>query len=354
MSSSSQPVNLLFQALSLDYSVLEALLKKHRNSHGRTLYFRRMKMVLRALEKWQPMSLESDVQDLKGKVQGLQKKKKKKAKDEEWSIYKAKSNETNRSEDLKQSWKEILQTIVEGFPEVISRILHASEALVTEIQRGFFLPFCTVALAALARISCLHKRIGNWAISEIQAIGSQESTNLLEFPPASMQKAVELFLESASDETQRNFESEALLASIGIVSKRSSSSLETNHHEIIQDSENDETAKISRQLELDNENDVGESLVSMSTPSAKATVEKASKPKKNAPSSSEVDQNATILDRLKGGDSTSKGKKKQSQKRKDPSPSVEPSEGDDKKRKKKKKKRKTKTKGKDFFDSLFD
>lgn len=359
-SSSQQPVKLLFQALSLDCSVLEALLKKHRNSHGRTLYYRRMKMVLNAIQKLRPMLLESDLQDLKGKIQGLQQPKKKK-KDEEWSVYAEKSKETTKpKEELMQSWNELLETVHEGFPEVISRIVHASKALMTEIQRGFFLPFCTVALAALARISCLHKRIGNWAISELQEIvhTTQEPNVLLQFPQdGSIQKAVELFLEKSAsdDEIESKFDYEALLASIGIASSNRSSTSRLEMDEMSQDSENDDKAKISRQqLELENENDIGESLISMSaTTSAKTTTEKAFRPKKKKPpASSVVDQNARMMDRLKKGDTTSKGKKKPSAKRKDPSPSGEPSRGDDKKSKKKKKK--SKKKGKDFFDSLFE
>ncbi|KAL3944632.1 MAG: hypothetical protein SGBAC_001292 [Bacillariaceae sp.] len=305
-------------------------------------------MVLKAIQKWRPMLLESDLQDFKGKFQGLQQPKKRR-KEEEWSIYAEKSKEmANQKEELMQSWNELLQTVHEGFPEVISRIVHASKALMTEIQRGFFLPFCTVALAALARISCLHKRIGNWAISESQELFPQDG---------SIQKAVKLFLEkrASDDELERKFDYEALLASIGIASNKRFSTSRLEMDETSQDSENDDKAKVSRQqLELDNENDIGESLVSMSaTTTTKMTTEKRSRPKKKKiPASSVVDQNARMMDRLKTGDTTSKGKKKPSAKRKDPSPSGGPSGGDDKKSKKKKKK--TKKKGKDFFDSLFE
>ena len=45
-------------------------------------------------------------------------------------------------------------------PEVLSRILYAAEGLYTELSRGYFVPFCTVALAAISRIRALLMRMG--------------------------------------------------------------------------------------------------------------------------------------------------------------------------------------------------
>ena len=43
---------------------------------------------------------------------------------------------------------------------MLSRILYAAEGLYTELSRGYFVPFCTVALAAISRIRALLMRMG--------------------------------------------------------------------------------------------------------------------------------------------------------------------------------------------------
>jgi len=55
-------------------------------------------------------------------------------------------------------------------PELLSRIQHASKALFKEVSRGFFLPFCTVALGALARIRALLMEIGVKGLTKLQEL----------------------------------------------------------------------------------------------------------------------------------------------------------------------------------------
>ena len=58
----------------------------------------------------------------------------------------------------------IIQTIrtltTKTLPELSSRIIHATSPLLHEISRGFFVPFCTVAVSCLGRIHVLVMRFG--------------------------------------------------------------------------------------------------------------------------------------------------------------------------------------------------
>eukprot|EP00537_Pseudo-nitzschia_pungens_P001960 CAMPEP_0172379350 /NCGR_PEP_ID=MMETSP1060-20121228/69889_1 /TAXON_ID=37318 /ORGANISM="Pseudo-nitzschia pungens, Strain cf. cingulata" /LENGTH=495 /DNA_ID=CAMNT_0013107091 /DNA_START=27 /DNA_END=1515 /DNA_ORIENTATION=+ len=56
--------------------------------------------------------------------------------------------------------KELVRIWTSTIPELLSKIQHASKALFKEVSRGFFLPFCTVALSAMARIRCFLMEIG--------------------------------------------------------------------------------------------------------------------------------------------------------------------------------------------------
>ena len=44
-------VDYVVEGLTLDVTVLEALLKRNRNNHGRAIYYRRMSMVLQSIKK---------------------------------------------------------------------------------------------------------------------------------------------------------------------------------------------------------------------------------------------------------------------------------------------------------------
>ena len=71
------------------------------------------------------------------------------------------SNETNRETSLLASRVMYLtQKMTHHVPEVLSRILYAAEGLYTELSRGYFVPFCTAALAAISRIRALLMRMG--------------------------------------------------------------------------------------------------------------------------------------------------------------------------------------------------
>ena len=70
-------------------------------------------------------------------------------------------NETNRETSLLASRvMHLTQKMTHHVPEVLSRILYAAEGLYTELSRGYFVPFCTAALAAISRIRALLMRMG--------------------------------------------------------------------------------------------------------------------------------------------------------------------------------------------------
>lgn len=331
----SQP-QLLFQALSLDSLVLESLLKRHRNSHGRTLYFRRMSMVVQAMRRWQPLSLEEE-------LHALQKERIKKDRRGEWSLKKDKHQDRVDA---------LINKVCHGFPEILSRSLHASEALFTEVTRGFFLPFCTVALGALARICSILKRLGQSAISQLQDM--TEVTIPLEI----MQKGMETFLESSAMEKSEspNDQYESLLAGLGIHLRKAgkkgvAEQNRTQHATHIRDGSDmkkqppvaTSPVAVPNAPEVEEEIDIGESVASASMwVESKSETTSTS----NRQMDSVVDQNLAVVESLK-----QQGTKKKSNKRKESSSSTIKSTAEKATKKKKKKK---KSKKGDFFDSLFD
>jgi hypothetical protein len=55
--------------------------------------------------------------------------------------------------------------VMKGFPECVSRLECAAQGLFAEMAQGsFFLPFCTVAVGAVARIRSLLLRLGRHAL----------------------------------------------------------------------------------------------------------------------------------------------------------------------------------------------
>ena len=139
------------EALSLDIFVLQSLLKQHRCSHGRTKYFQRISMVLRALERYNvldfPDQMENMRKDVNGKSQDLVRKKKRQQKlrssnDDEWYISKANADgrgtptkEDKQLDNIIAQLTNIQQTLLKNVPEVLSRIeaLMKSERTVSDL-----------------------------------------------------------------------------------------------------------------------------------------------------------------------------------------------------------------------------
>jgi hypothetical protein len=156
------------EALALEVSILDALLRRNRCSHQRTKYFQRLSMAFRALQKYTVLDSYNELTTLQEEVteKGKQYKKKRKLEQVFWDIQTTSKN-NEKEEEISQLMTrlELLGTnIIQGFPECVSRLECAAQGLFAEMARGFFLPFCTVAVGAVARIRSLLLRLGRHAL----------------------------------------------------------------------------------------------------------------------------------------------------------------------------------------------
>lgn len=141
------------EALSLEMSILQALLQRNRCSHGRTLYYKRLSMALRALQRLleKDQALETRLTRLQEQQQTKQTRKRQ----EEWTLLELEQGNPDEVALLEQAWSDWQMSLTVNLSQVVSRIQHAAEALWVEVARGFFLPWCTVALGALGRLRVL-------------------------------------------------------------------------------------------------------------------------------------------------------------------------------------------------------
>jgi Domain of unknown function (DUF4477) len=146
-------------ALKLEISIVEALLSRNRCSHGRTLYYKRLQMVVQCIRR---CSLLDFASRLKRQLQD-----------------RSKTDREYESGEHQEDLDYLTITLSATFPELVSRIEHAAKALFTEIGRGFFLPYCTVAVAALARIRILVLQMGHEGIAEMHNLGVDLAHSLL-------------------------------------------------------------------------------------------------------------------------------------------------------------------------------
>ena len=416
----------LLEGLALDVSILDALLKRHRCSHGRTIYFRRMSMTLNRLlqrEKDNPRkskrmiaitemayrlnTLKETISE-RNKDQNLKGRKRRHNKDEEkWDLQSLKkaSSTVALSSPKKQIADELKMLInfwTGNMPEVLSRIQHASKALFIEVSRGFFLPFCTVALSALARIRSLVMEIGLRGLTSIRSL-SEEALQVLPENDAQTLRPIlvdidyehymNLFLENDDDEIGRKrkilvknisatqdvmCDREAILRSLGLTeSKRSSSKasgklkcddsdVPTNSNQV-----NDEGSNNNSTMESSSVDDYF-TLASSATDLGKAvddensvemddgtSIDNAGTPSKSQDS---LDRNMALVNKFKKRKTDSKKKEKTRKIDSDTTTEAQPDESERKSKKRKhkkkdtdkKKKKKKKDKGGDFFDQIFD
>jgi hypothetical protein len=229
----------IVQALSLDISVFDALLKRHCCSHGRAKYYQRCRMTLTCMQqRYNLLDFSILLAELQKSVNGMDQQRKRARRnnrnaEQAWEMQELGSNNNQKSLMTKEQLQladqlsTIQTTVLHHFPEIISRIHHASMALFVEVSRGFFLPFCTVALGALARIRALILRMGRMALTELQQLASTMDEILPPLPvpvgdnpnPSeychstsflhgkAFEKAMEMFLESpenrASNKTRK-------------------------------------------------------------------------------------------------------------------------------------------------------
>lgn len=413
----------LLEGLALEVSILDGLLKRHRCSHGRTIYFRRMSMTLNRLlqrEKsihgkpknmiavtamvYRLNALKENISDRK-KDQNLKGRKRRHNEDDEkWdlqSLKKASGTATALSPTKKivDELKLLISFWTRNMPEILSRIQHASKALFIEVSRGFFLPFCTVALSALARIRSLVMEIGLRGLTGIQSLSDEVFQVFPENDAQTLRPILvnidyehfmNLFLENDDDEIERKrkilvkntsgtqdamCDREAILRSLGLTeSKRSNSKAagKLNHDDSdIPSNSNQVIDNESNNMETSSADDYF-ALASSATDLGKAvddensvemddgmSVEKAKQP---FVSQDSLDRNMALVNKFKKQKTDSRKKEKTKKTRNDSkieSQTADESERKSKKRKHKKKdvekKKKKKKKDKvDFFDQIFD
>jgi hypothetical protein len=360
----------LLQALSLDLSVLEALLQQHRCSHGRAKYFSRMSMTLRSIQRYNLLSIPSQLMSLeKGlNTQSQQRKRKKRRNEEEaWEL--KKNAKDPAMAQLEERLSNLQQTLCEHLPQVISRIQHASAAIFKEVSRGFFLPFCTVALAALARTRMLLRRLGRLALVDLNQLNGTISEILgkssLLLTSDQMEQGISMYMEP-SGPPNFTIQNDAIraqtLASLGLTNvqfKSETQSIqanktETSNMDVSAASADEYASNLGSNLapmedDDDGDDDLGESMEDNRTELEADDIEQvgtaANDSQSNLHPSDPMDRNMALVANIKAKKTPKEKKsKKDSKKRKEAqSPSGE----------KKSKTKKKKDKG-DFFDSLFD
>lgn len=269
---------------------------------------------------------------------------------------------------LSDELEQLIRVWTTGMEETLSRIHHASSALFLEVSRGFFLPFCSVALGALARIRAMLMEIGGHLAlpslynlqGELQQFGGGKYLTESDY-----NRYMGILMDEASDDAfpkgAKTPDTAEILASLGLPShvdhpRTSSSKTESTRPETdrdngnLQESQGLEQPQSPTELEFD-QDDVGESVTASNNASAagdsRANV---AKPIKDAHL---IDQNMALVQVFQ-----SKKPKPQQQ--------AEESKGKAKKRKseddtlatdvaktKKKSKKKKKSSKGNFFDDLF-
>jgi hypothetical protein len=157
----------LQEALELDISIMEALLRRNRCSHQRCKYYQRLAMALRAIQRDSFLStIEDNLQSFRDDLQAERQRRsmKKIWRDDDFWVLSTNQQTANDTpvavlSKLHDRLCAFAARVNEYFCQSISRLEYASTMLFIEIARGFFLPFCTVAVAAVARVRALLRRL---------------------------------------------------------------------------------------------------------------------------------------------------------------------------------------------------
>jgi hypothetical protein len=157
----------LQEALELDISIMEALLRRNRCSFQRCKYYQRLKMAERAIQRDSFLpGIQANLQSFRDDLQAERQRrsmKKRRRDDDFWVLSTTHQAAIDSPAAVLFHLHGRLHTFAaqvnEYFCQSVSRLEHASIMLFIEIARGFFLPFCTVAVAAVARVRTLMSRL---------------------------------------------------------------------------------------------------------------------------------------------------------------------------------------------------
>jgi hypothetical protein len=321
-------------------------------------------MALRAIQRHSLLDVGSQMESLERNVnQWSQQRKRKKQRNEEehWDLKQGKKD--LEQESLKQEFTQVEQMLVQHFPELLSRIQHASSALFMEINRGFFLPFCTVALSALARVRTLILQMGRLGLTQLKELQSIENMSFFAFSNETYEKAMSQFLvddSSEDDENSRKAVRDRTLASLGLSvrrpDKKKEGSIEEKDDEPSNESTKDPNPTQETMIDLEDEqvqsttnltdlstddtkDDIGESMAFLPTSASTSDTSQRDK-KASLPGADPLDRNMALVESFKKKETGEKKKKSKKRKELRDAP-------------KEKKKKKKKSKG-DYFDDLFD
>lgn len=432
-STGDQIPEILLEGLALDVSLLDALLKRHRCSHGRTIYFRRMSMTLNRLLRRESgshvtpkkmITITDMVYRLKilkesiseyGEDQNSKstsRKRRHNEEEEKWDLQSLKrtsmtATPLSQTKKIAEELKALIAFWTRNIPEILSRIQHASKSLFVEVSRGFFLPFCTVALSALARIRSLLMEIGLRGLTSMRGL-SDEVLQILPKNDAQtlrtmlddidFQQYMNLFLENDDNEIERKrkilvknisathdvmCDKESILRTLGLmestkprskaagrlangdpdipINSNQMNDKQTHDSSVIETSSAEDYFTLASSISLEKRSDLGkgDDDETCNEMDDGVDVGNAGMPSKSKDS---LDRNMALVNKFKKRktkEKQSKKKEKTSRKIEDDSKlEAEESERTSKKRKHKKKesskkKKKKKDKG-DFFDQIFD
>ena len=326
--------------LQSELEVGEALLRRHRASHGRTKYFQRVRMALAALKQSGILEIYPRLHKwTQSKMSGNRTRK-----EEHWCL------ENDRAIDAER--KALLTWASSSSYELLSRLESCVEVLVAELSRGFFVPLNATLLALVARLWTLVRELR----SQIQAITGTTSPNSkanIDLQPATT---------TTTGQTKLNYRAQEILHNLGIhttcveqLYQATRQSCENTERERCQNNntqldlrEKDDDCNADSQKppvasaehhKLFPDDDVGESMDQLS---ASKTVKQKHPTGRPTESIVKCVDNDTLVKEWQRSQKQKKGKRK-----------IEnDNDGGETKRPKKKKKKQKRTTG-DFFDELF-
>lgn len=121
--------------LEVEWTISQAFLRQHRMAHGKTRYFRRFEMAIRALSK-------ARVTTLYAVWQKVQTHETNKIAKQNWSV----------QQDQQQHQRKMILKKFCSDINVLLRLEACVEPLLNELSRGFFVPLNTALLANVARL----------------------------------------------------------------------------------------------------------------------------------------------------------------------------------------------------------
>jgi hypothetical protein len=121
-------------ALRRDQALLDRLLYKSKNQHGKSVYFRRLKQVSRFHRS------QAAVQCV-------------------WGV---REREGNNNATASQSDRQMQRRYCQSACDFLINLYKVSEVLLGMISRTHFMPFCVCVTGILARFATIHQRVGSY------------------------------------------------------------------------------------------------------------------------------------------------------------------------------------------------